>query len=194
LDIILNGQQIAQGFDGSRYVARDAILMKGKNIFAFVSQMEPQRIGPNDARLVTYLFNKIKIAKKKESEKKTKLSMREDAASSESPWEGRFADGWIGKEASLQVKTDPGQPAGRLRFRTVSYKWATPVDVIVKGEKTMKISLYPEHRDVTVGMDEILPARTGKISFVASKTWILKSYLSNSNDGRSLSVIVDFIR
>jgi hypothetical protein len=107
-------------------------------------------------------------------------------------WEGRFGDGWIGKEAALHITENPKTPPGQIRLRTEAYPWALPIWVTLAGEKVLKVELTNEHRDETVSIDKLLPARQGTIRIIASKTWVLKDFQPNSDETRALAVRVDY--
>jgi hypothetical protein len=107
-------------------------------------------------------------------------------------WEGRYSDGWIGREAALQIEEREKAPPGVLRFRTNAHPWAVPIRITITGETAQTIELDSTHLDRALSMDTILPSRRGKIQIAVSKTWVLQKYQPDSKEIRELGVQVDY--
>jgi hypothetical protein len=107
-------------------------------------------------------------------------------------WEGRFGDGWIGREATLHIVEDMRARPGLLRVRTIPYGWAVPIRVTLAGEKVQTIELNSKNLEETVSIDKLLPSRQGTIRITASKMWVLQEFQPESKEKRALSVRVDY--
>jgi len=107
-------------------------------------------------------------------------------------WDGRFGDGWIGKEAAVHITEDQNTLPGRLHFWTVGLPWALPIQVTLTGDKVQRIELNLSHPDVEVSIDKLLAARKGTIRMTASRTWVLKDFQPKSVETRALAVLVDY--
>jgi hypothetical protein len=107
-------------------------------------------------------------------------------------WKGRFADGWIGKMATLQISENKYRSPGLLRFRTLAFPWAVPIRITLSGDTIQTIALDSKHFDQTIRIDKVLLSRQGTIQIAASKTWVLKKFQPDSKEVRSLGVLVDY--
>jgi hypothetical protein len=192
LTIKFNGSALHEAEAGNSFQARNVEVKRGLNKLDFVSELPPERISRDDTRLATYHFKKVKITQKTDSGIQSQTQDDDSRYPYAAKWEGRFPDGWIGKEATVHIFEDPSAHPGHLHIMTLSYKWAVPIRITLAGEKVLVAALDSGHLSENIGIAELLPKRRGTIRISASSTWVLQDHLPEAKDPRALAAILDY--